>query len=183
MKSSHQQPVKFLPLFFLATLPLLAVSQADTSTYRLYKNRQMLEYRLNKEIINKKISLPLNDSTEDAWDDTFFAIQYLNRKDAWLESRIRIAVTDIHKRSYDFARALLELLYGQYPGTFKKEISAYLPTVSNEKVWAMAAEYVLQDASKSERKKLEEQAHQKIRENPHSPFYRSFLQNFESDKT
>ncbi len=175
--------MKFFSFLLFVTIPFLALSQGDTTTYRLYKNRQMLEYRLNKEIINKKISLPLNDSTEDAWDDTFFAIQYLNRKDPWLESRIRIAVTDIHKRSYGFARALLELLYGQYRDEFKKEVAAYLPTVTDEKVWAMAAEYLLKAASKAERKKLEELANRKIKENPLSPFYISFLQNFENDET
>src|SRR5690606_33184307 len=115
-----------------------------------------------KEIINKKLSLPLTDSTEDLWDDTFFALQYLNRKDPWVESRIRMAVTAIHKRSYTFARGLLEVLYGQYPGTFKKEISAYLPTIANEKVWTMAAEYILQNASKSEREDMQEMARKKL---------------------
>ena len=175
--------MKLFLIFFLTAFPFRLTAQTDTTVYKLYKNRPALEYRLNKEIINKKISLPLNDSTEDAWDDTFFAIQYLNRRDAWLESRIRIAVTDIHNRSYDFSRALLELLYGQYPGTFKKEIEKYLPNIKDQKVWAMAAEYLLRDASNSERKKLEELGRRKLKEDPISPFYISFMENFEQEKT
>lgn len=165
-------------LFLVFLWPLFAAAQEDTAVYRLYKNRQALEYRLNKEVIIKNLSLPLHDSTEDKWADTFFAIEYLNRKDDWVEGRIRMAVTDIHKRSYEFTRALLELLYGQYPITFKNELTIYLPTVTDEKVWTMVAEYLLATATNKERKKLEKLGAKKLKESPNSPFFISFMQNF-----
>ncbi len=171
--------MKIPVLFFLLLVSTFTSGQTDTTVYKLYKDRQLLEYRLNRDIINKKLSLPLNDSTEDSWDDTFFALQYLNRKDPWVAGRIRLAVTDLHRRSYGFARALLELLYGQYPNEFRKEILAYLPSISDAKVWTMAAEYLLRKASKEEGRKLERQAHSMLKQNPNNPFYLSFLQNFE----
>ncbi len=151
------------------------IAQTDTVVYKLYKDRNQLEYRLNKKLINDKLSLELSEKTEEDWDAAFFALQYLNRKDKWVKSRISYAVNEMSKRSNSFNRALLELLYAHYPEIYNIEIEKLLLEVKDGKVWAMCAEYLLLTANKQVRNKIEKIAKARLVNQPENVFYQRVL--------
>src|SRR5436309_8356666 len=76
----------------------------------LKQNRQQL-YRNLVNNINKDLSLPLTDSTEENWEDAFAAMELINYKSAWTDHKIFTAFSNIQKRTIEFQRALLELAY------------------------------------------------------------------------
>lgn len=163
----------FLSFLFLSHSNLFA--QKDTGTYKLYKDRKQLEYRLNKNLINDRLALELNSKTEDSWDGAFFALQYLGRKDKWVNSRIDYAVSQMPKRSNSFNRSLLELLYAQYRGEYNTQIEKLLPEIQDPKVWAMGAEYLLLTPNNNLRKHIIAQAKERLKSDTGNVFYQQLL--------
>lgn len=171
--------MKFVFTLLLIAFIYPAFAQHDSVVYRLYKDRDQLEYRLNKMVINQKLSPPLSDSTESGWQSAFFALQYLNRTDPWSKSRLAYAVTVMDKRSFEFQRGLLEVLYNLYPDDFKPEVENLLDTVTNRKVWSMAIEYLLQNASDAEKKRLQQLWRTALERFPDDPWLNGMRFSFE----
>ena len=123
----------------------IAVYAKDTkaaSRDRLYKS-------LVNNVITKNLSYPLTDlpagqtgSTEENWIDAFNAIELIRYKSPWTESRIHEAFEGVEKRSDYFQRALLEMVFSNYPVEFSKQITKLLTQAVSEKVFAMCAEYL-----------------------------------------
>jgi len=104
------------------------------------KNRSAEYHNIVNNGIIKSLSFPLTDSTEDAWEDAFGAIELIQYKSSWCDSRIQIAFDSVEKRSSDFQHALLELAYANYPGRFHQEVSKLLEQTNDEKIFALCAE-------------------------------------------
>ncbi|MEO6453411.1 MAG: hypothetical protein ABIN97_05030 [Ginsengibacter sp.] len=130
----------FLGIFFynktIAQDYLYAPYTTAASRAKLYRN--LIEFS-----INKNLSRPLNDSTEQNWEEAFDALELLLHKNDWVDSRINYAVNSIQLRTVQFQRALLELIYTNYPGNYIIQISALLQHTVNTKIFAMCAEYIL----------------------------------------
>lgn len=124
-------------------LPLFGTSQIPDTLPLLYKDRTTLERTLVNNVINKGLSLEINDSTESRWNSAFFALLYLNKKSPWIENRIRYATTVMHTRNTNLQRGLLELLYGHYQKMFVKEVDQLLRQTEDSKIFAMCAHYLL----------------------------------------
>ncbi len=110
-------------------------TRADNKA-RLYRN-------ILNNAINKNLSLPLNDSSEENWMDAFWGMELIRYKSPWADSRIYTAFDSIDKRSIPFKRALLELVYTNYPFEFIKEVTQLMYKAENDKIFAMCAEYLL----------------------------------------
>ncbi len=110
-------------------------TRADNKT-RLYRNIQ------NNAII-KNLSLPLNDNTEENWMDAFWGMELIRYKTPWADSRIYTAFDSIEKRSTSFKRALLELVFTNYPFEFTRQVTQLMNSAENDKNFAMCAEYLL----------------------------------------
>jgi hypothetical protein len=93
--------------------------------------------------INKNLSLPLTDSTEEDWQGAFGALEFLQYKSAWVTGRIDTAAEQMHSQSENFQRATLELLYGNYPSRYYQPVKLLLMQTSNAKIFAMCAAYIL----------------------------------------
>ena len=105
--------------------------------------RDNLSRHLNNTTITKNLSLLLSDSTEENWQDAFYAIALLQNKNPQIDRKINMAVADVMNRSVSFQRALLEILYDMYSGLYLKEIKLLLNTTADAKLFAMCGEYLL----------------------------------------
>lgn len=135
--------VIFLFLFFSKDLS----AQNDSAIFANYTtsaNRTKLYNNLLTSI-NKNLSLPLNELTEEKWQDVFWSLELIGYKNQWVNNRIHYAFDSIKYRSFDFKRGLLELIYTNYPKEFNKEVTALIPQIFEPKIFAMASEYLMQD--------------------------------------
>ncbi|HEY8660864.1 MAG TPA: hypothetical protein VIL78_17655 [Hanamia sp.] len=136
-------PILFLLLFFYQHL----AAQYDVplfTSYTTVAERAKLYDRLTNYSISKNLSLSLNDSTEENWEEAFDAMEVLNYKTPFTEAKVHTAFDSLGKRSIHFQRALLEVAYTDYPGEFNLQAKSLLDITSDPKIFAMCAEYLIQ---------------------------------------
>lgn len=136
-------PVLFIILFFSQHL----AAQYDVplfTSYTTVAERAKLYDRLTNYSISKNLSLSLNDSTEENWEEAFDAMEVLNYKTPLTEAKVQNAFDSLGKRSIHFQRALLEVAYTDYPGEFRLQTKSLLDITSDPKIFAMCAEYLIQ---------------------------------------
>jgi hypothetical protein len=122
-------------------------AQYDAPLYTSYTTiaaRAKLHERLVNYSIIKNLSTPLNDSTEEKWEEAFDAIEVLLYKSPLTDKKIHGAFEEIENRSIDFQKALLQLAYTNYPGMFDQQVKNLLHNTNDAKVFAMCAEYIFQ---------------------------------------
>ena len=107
------------------------------------KENRALEYSNLTNSITAYLSLPLTDTTEEDWQSAFAAMELLNYRSLWADGRIRLAITSLEKRSIDFQRAYLELIYTLQIKDYAKDIYKLLLQTGNSKLFAMCAEYLM----------------------------------------
>ncbi|MFT3980003.1 MAG: hypothetical protein QM687_05995 [Ferruginibacter sp.] len=110
----------------------------------LKANREKVHRNLVQLTINKNLSLDLTDSTEDNWQDAFYAMELLRYKSLWADGRVKMAAEAMPQHSPAFQRAALELLYANYPDTFYQPVKLLLLQTQEPKIFAMCAAYILQ---------------------------------------
>lgn len=130
-----------------------AIAQTDSVVYFKFtteQNRTKFYSSLIKNSIGKNLSLPLNDSTEENWEEAFSAMELIYYKQPWIKSHLKTAADSLTKRSPEFQRSFLELLYATSQTEFGKQADEVFRTTPNGKVLAMCAEYLLlADTSKN----------------------------------
>ncbi len=149
-------------LFFLSNdlfaqpgRPLFSKDAKTENRTRLYKS-------LINNAITKNLSYPLTDSSEENWMDAFYAMELIRYRPPWAEGRIHEGFAGIEKRSIDFQRALLEMLYSNYPTAFFKEVKQLIDVAGNDKVFAMCAEYLQSTTDKLLKKDIATRAFMKL---------------------
>lgn len=136
----------FLFVFLLLNSYLPAPAQTNSILYvkdTKAVNRERLYKTLINNSINKNLSLPLKDSTEENWMDAFYALELTRYKSPWVETKIHNAFDGISFRSSEFQKALAELVYSNYPAIFNKEIKQLVSLAEGDKLFAICAEYLL----------------------------------------
>ncbi|MES2847813.1 MAG: hypothetical protein V4685_02070 [Bacteroidota bacterium] len=119
-----------------AQLPMSEPDRYDTlffSKNTKAENRQRL-YKSLVSGINRNLSLPLTDSTEENWMDAFYSIELLRYKSPWVEGKVYEAFKKVETRSVYFQKALLELAYANYESTFIVEARKLLPLIPVQKL-------------------------------------------------
>lgn len=138
--------LKFLFWFFTLIFCSLTPTLGQDNLYARFttgESRARLYRNLIGHSINTNMGRPLNDDTEEYWIEGFGALELLLYKNSWVTSRIDHAFDSIPFRSSAFQRALLELAYANYPGTYLAPVSALLQQTGDAKIFAMCAEYIL----------------------------------------
>ena len=123
------------------------ITNADAQLYSkttLKANREKTYRNLVQNSIQKNLSYPLSDSTEDNWQDAFYALELLQYRSLWIDNNIRIAAERLSTQSANFQRAALELFYSNYPDTFYQPVKLLLMQTQEPKIFAMCANYILQ---------------------------------------
>src|SRR6266436_4309123 len=101
-------------LFLLITISISNIIKAQDNLYTSYtttERRAKLYDNLIKTSINKNLSLPLTDSTEENWEEAFSALELLEYKSPWVDNKISIAFDSIDHHSIYFQKALMEVVY------------------------------------------------------------------------
>jgi hypothetical protein len=124
-------------------------SIAQTNVIPVYKgaikaNREKTYSNIVKNTITKNLSLPLTDSTEENWEDAFYAMEVLDYRQPWVIEKIKIAFIGIEKRSIGFQRALIEFCYAMYPELYITPVQKMLSNTGNSKIFALCTEYLFQ---------------------------------------
>ena len=147
----------YVTTFLLIFLCLNLAAQKDAVPYakNAIKANRLKDYRnLVNNSINRNLALPLTDSTEENWQDAFNAMELINYRSAAVDTKIRSAFNAVEKRSTEFKRAFLELIYTNYPKEFIPQMVLFLKQTSNTKLFAMSAEYLFINNQKEKYRKL-----------------------------
>lgn len=145
----------FFILLILFSSPLFAQYNAPLYTsYTTEAARAKMNANLIKNSITKNLSLPLSDSTEENWQEAFDAMEVMQYNSPFIESKMRSAFDSIETRSTYFQRALLEVAYSDYEGKFLAPTKKLLDKTLDPKIFAMCAEYLIQNQKNETEKGL-----------------------------
>lgn len=165
-------------LFFLAIIISLSADGYSQLYFKgvLKANREKMYRNLVQLTINKNLSYPLADSTEENWQDAFGALEVLRYRSMWIDGRIKIAAEQMPQQSVIFQRAALELLYANYPDTFYQPVKLLLMQTDQPKIFAMCASYILQSRRAEEDASfLSVKAQQMLNTYPDNPILQQLL--------
>ncbi len=127
-----------------------AVAQDNLyARYTTNENRDKIHKRLVNNTILFNLSLPLTDTTEEKWEESFGAMEFLLYKNPMVDKKIEEAFENLQSRSKSFQRALLELAYTSYPSRYLTQTVDLLKGTNDPKIFAMSAEYILQSSQDS----------------------------------
>ena len=139
--------IKLLLVFIFQLFAVqCCTAQYEAPLYTSYTTRaarEKLHDRIIKNTINKNLSSPLNDSTEEKWQEAFGAIELMLYKTPFSVQKISYAFNNIENRSTDFQRSLVELAYSIYPKEFKNQVYQLFNSTSDPKLFAICSEYLL----------------------------------------
>jgi hypothetical protein len=133
-------------LFLLIAVSNLNIIKAQDNLYTGYTtaaNRTKLYRNLTTTSINKNLSIPLTEFTEEKWQEAFWALQLLQYKTPWIDDRVAKAFDSIEFRSNYFQKALMELAYANYPANFIAQTNDLLNKTNDPKIFSLCAEYIL----------------------------------------
>src|ERR1017187_3903861 len=102
--------IHFIIFIVLNVGSLQVLGQYDAPLYASYTTtaeRAKLYDRLVNYSIESGLSLPLSDSTEENWEDAFYAIEFLLYKSPFTTAKVHVAFDSIEQRSSDFQKSLL----------------------------------------------------------------------------
>ncbi len=149
----------FQKVFQVILIFLLSSSQISAqynvplyTSYTTEAARAKMKHGLINYAISKNFSLPLSDSTEENWKEAFAAMEVLQYNTPFTENKVASAFDSIEIRSLSFQRALMEVAYSNYPGKFLKQSKALLQKTNDPKIFAMCAEYLVQENEKRNEK-------------------------------
>lgn len=136
----------FLLVALIISLSLAATAQTDSivfSKFTTAQNRSKFYNNLIHNSITKNLSLPLTDTTEENWQEAIYAMELIGYKESWAIAKLKIAADSLKKRSIDFQKTFLELVYASKLKNFTPQADELFKTTVNGKVFAMCAEYLL----------------------------------------
>lgn len=117
------------------------ISPYTTVTYR----NQFLD-ALVKWSILKNISLPLtNADNEYDFRSSFWPMELIFYKSDFVKQRLEYAFSKAANCSKDFQRGLVEVVYTNWPDTFRPEVTQLMDRTEDPKIFAMCAEYLWQN--------------------------------------
>lgn len=105
-------------------------------------NKELLYNNTIKYAINKSLSQPLSDSTEEDWMNAFGAASLIGYKSNQLKDCAETAIHYFGNATDDFKIRLIEFLNASYPGSFMQELSNYQNS-AQQKVFAAISEYLI----------------------------------------
>jgi hypothetical protein len=147
--------IKTFFIFIAANILFCLTLTAQTDTvprafYTTTENRAT-EYRnMVSNSINKNLSISLSDSTEENWEDAFYAMELIFYRSPRVDAKIRSVFSSLEKRSIGFQRAYLELVYTNYPKDFVPQVTAFAQRTQNPKLFAMCSEYLFMNNKRKE---------------------------------
>ncbi|GAA4304141.1 hypothetical protein GCM10023143_08260 [Compostibacter hankyongensis] len=105
--------------------------------------RQRFYEGLLKWSILKNISLPLTDA-DNAYDfrGSFWPMELILYHTDYARERLKYAFSMVDRQNADFQRALVEVVYTNFPTAFRPEVIRLMQRTTNAKVFAICANYL-----------------------------------------
>ena len=117
------------------------------ASYTTKAAREKMNERIIKNTITKNLSLPITEDTEGYWEDAFNAMQVFDVKTPFTQQKVLQAFDSVEWRSPSFQRALLEVTYAMFPGTFDTLVLDLIDKTFYNKIFAMGVECLLNTSS------------------------------------
>jgi len=117
------------------------------------EREKFFDKSINQTII-QSLLLPLNDSTEKKYISAFWAMELIQYRNETADVAIKNSLSDFNRRSSNFQRALLEVIYSLYQNELNNEILQLIPSLNNPKLFAMCIHYLKSDTDIEILKKL-----------------------------
>ena len=134
--------MKFLFIFFFSCCALISSAQQPTVPQTTQENRALQHRNLVKSI-EKNLSLPISDSTEEQWMDAFYTMELTGYKSLWADRKIKMAAGSLQQHSNYFQYALIELLHTNYKKIYAAEVAELLKATNDPKCFAYGVQYLL----------------------------------------
>jgi hypothetical protein len=146
--------IVFIPFYLTLCWSLSVTAQTETAPFasNTVQSNRIKELDNLVKSINKNLSLNLTDSTEEAWQDAFYAMELILYHNPFVDARIPAVFDSLEKRSSSFQRAFLEMVYTIYPKEFVPQIALLIKRTDNPKLIAMCAEYLMRNKNMEEYK-------------------------------
>ena len=153
--------MKLLALLFISILLIQCSSKkySETDFYSEATFKSEREKFLDKSInqtITESLLLPLNDSTENKHMSAFWAMELIQYRNRITDTSIKYSLKDFYKRSVNFQRALLEVIYTLYQNEFSNEVRQLISSLNDPKLFAMCIHYLKSNTDVEILKKLTE---------------------------
>ncbi len=116
---------------------------AQQNKNTLQPNRDALYQSIVGKTIRKNLSGSLSADTQYDWADAFNAMAMINYKSVFTDEKVSAAVKCMGLYSNDFAQALIDLLYSNFPSKYLPPLRTYMQKQQDPKLFAMAANCVL----------------------------------------
>ncbi len=141
-------------ILLLLSLTSCIISAQPVCKDVLKINRDKLYRNIVNNSISANLSIALTDSTEENWQDAFWAIQLINYRSPWSDNKIHAAFNDAKKRSISFQRSLLDVGCAVFPEIFYQQVRSLLLATNDANVFAMCATYIMRSENGSQEKKF-----------------------------
>ena len=141
----------------------------------LKKNREKFYRNVVNNVILKNLSDSVTANNEEAWANAFDAIALIQYKSAFVNAQIDKAVESFPNLSSNYQRSLLDLLNAQYAGKYIGPVKKYLNAISNDKVFAMAANYILNSGNEDDAVYIEFISQERMSRDKENPYYQQIF--------
>lgn len=124
-------------------VPVIYCQTDSVISERTLKSQRKTFYEnlINNTIVNS-LKTELNPENESKWKGAFWAMELSGYKSDLTYNSVKNALENFENCSPGFQRALLEVIYTLYQNEFMKEVEGIYKTTDNEKIFAMAANYL-----------------------------------------
>lgn len=135
-------------VFFIVTVlfSITLVAQYSKSEIRtevvLYNKRQSFDRYLREQTIAAAFAEPLDSNSEYKYESACLAISQFQLQSPLIRKGLGTMLAAYDSLQYNTKRALLEAVYGVYPGVFSLEISRLILRETVPKLFAMQALYL-----------------------------------------
>ena len=146
--------MKKFPAFLLILLINICSYAQPVCKDAVRANREKLYRNIVNNTITKNLSVSLSDSTEEQWQDAFWAMELIHFHSPWVDSKIRDGITGIQNQTIAFQYAILELAFCNYPQQFDKEIWDLFIKTTDSKILSICAIYLSGSSQLNDRREL-----------------------------
>ncbi|MEQ1554956.1 MAG: hypothetical protein ABL929_12290 [Ferruginibacter sp.] len=116
--------------------------------------------------INNTIALPINTETEEQWINAFNNINLIQYKTLAVDDAINTVAKNIATQNDEFKIAFLNLIQSNYTRKYNNQAIQIFASTNNNKLMAMAANYILNNTTNNGIVDLQKRTMQKLKEEP-----------------
>jgi hypothetical protein len=153
---------------FIIASPFFVQAQKTPGFFKdATKEKRTAFYNKVVTSINKTFALPFSTENEESYNSAFYYIGLIQYKTPVINSSIDAIAKKINTSSNDCKKAFLNLINSEYPKKYAAPIkNIFLTATDDYKLMAMAANYLLPNATTADVKMMLQQTESEIQKDP-----------------